>query len=348
MSKNVKYYFKRDGTELCPHTKTKISSPFCLYLCKHCIKKNYVYGWIICEKLNKDAWRKKSEELIDKLLSENQIVIETQLEFDSELELMKCGCLNRYPIIEYRLKEAKNKVANTLKLIKEMESDVYNSNSQYERYFINKIFDHCNINIPKNNQLMNELYNERLISDFLAEVVRDSEIILSNLQDKLINIVEMKNKENINIEIPKGYVPELKDGKVTLVYKGDPLDKMPKSWEELRTVTGEYICGDDNISEARSYDCKKMYKDVIPKGLGKPMLALIQLLQLRNRTWEVTDTKPPDSNGSYNIYFNKSDGRVEGGRSNIAHSVMSFDSEKIRDRFMEYHRDLLWESRELL
>ena len=73
MSENVKYYFKRDGTELCPHTKAKISSLFCLYLCKHCIKKNYVSGWIICEKLNKDAWRKKSEELIIKLQRERLI-----------------------------------------------------------------------------------------------------------------------------------------------------------------------------------------------------------------------------------------------------------------------------------
>jgi hypothetical protein len=275
MSENVKYYFKRDGTELCPHTKTKISSPFCLYLCKHCIKKNYVYGWIICEKLNKDAWRKKSEELIIKLQRERLISDLSGNILWDRIEKLKPFCIKLIDFTEKCKKEN-----NSFKLL---------------------------------NQTFNKM-----------------------------------KKENINIEIPKGYVPELKDGKVTLVYKGDSLDKMPKSWEELRTVTGEYICGDDNISEARSYDCKKMYKDVIPKGLGKPMLALIQLLQLRNRTWEVTDTKPPDSNGSYNIYFNKSDGRVEGGRSNIAHSVMSFDSEKVRDRFMEYHRDLLWEARELL
>ena len=156
-------------------------------------------------------------------------------------------------------------------------------------------------------------------------------------------------KENINIEIPKGYVPELKDGKITLVYKGSPLDDMPKSWKELEKNGGEYINEDAEINGTRDgCDTDVDNKNIIPKGLGKPILALIQLLQLRNKTWEVTDTKPPDSNGSYIIYFNKSDGRVEGGRSNIAHSVMSFDSEKVRDRFMEYHRDLLWEARELL
>jgi hypothetical protein len=273
MSKNVKYYFKRDGTELCPHTKTKISSPFCLYLCKHCIKKNYVSGWIICEKLNKDAWRKKSEELI-----------------------------------------------------KVLECDEY--------------FEH----------LLSIRYNPSVylnkLSDILAKTVCNSETVLNNLQNALTNITEMK-KENINIEIPKGYVPELKDGKITLVYKGSPLDDMPKSWKELEKIGGEYINEDAEINGTRDgCDTDVDNKNIIPKGLGKPILALIQLLQLRNRTWEVTNSKPT-CDCPWVISYNGLSDTIERFTTSTNHS-MKFSSEMVALKFSEYHRDLLWEARELL
>lgn len=208
MSENVKYYFKKDRTERCPHIKDEpdIGSVYCLYMCKHNIKKDRDSGWIICEKLNEEAWRKKSEELIK------------ELECDEYFEyLLSIG---------------------------------YNPS-----VYLNKL------------------------SYILSKTVCNSETILNDFKNTLTNITKMK-KENIPIEIPKGYVPEIKDGKVTLVYKGDPLDEMPKSWEELKTVTGEYICGDGSLSDFGSYACKEMHKYIIPKGLGLPMLALTQLLQL--------------------------------------------------------------------
>lgn len=283
MSENVKFYYKKDCTERCPNVQggTEIGSVYCLYLCKHCIKKDRVAGWIICEKLNKEIWSKKSAELIGKLPFYAMAGVE-----------------------------------------------------------LRKIFEHCNINIPKNNQLIkefqsivNKIPNEKLISDLEGNIINQT-------------LNKMK-RENINIEIPKGYVPEVKDGKVTLIYKGDPLDEMPKSWKELKTVTGEYFCGDCSISEVGSYDCKEAHKDVIPKGLGKPMLALIQLLQLRNKTWEVTNSKPNKDEVFRTIAYDTLRNNLEIFDVSTNHP-MKFSSKMVASRFLEYHKDLLWEARELL
>lgn len=147
----------------------------------------------------------------------------------------------------------------------------------------------------------------------------------------------------------KGYVPEIKDGKVTLVYKGDPLDEMPKSWEELEKVSGEYINGDAEI-EGTGDNCltdEDDNKNIIPKGLGKPMLALIQLLQLRNKTWKVTNSKPNKNEAFMAITYNTLSNNL--GIFDVStNHPMKFSSEVVALKFLEYHKDLLWEARELL
>jgi len=277
MSENVKYYFKKDCTERCPHIKDgpDIGSVFCLYICKYNIKKDRDSGWIICERLNEEVWRKKSAELIIKLHRE--------------------------------------------RLISDLSGNIL-----WDRIKKNKTFS---INLTD-----------------LIETCKKA-----NNSFKLLNqTLNKMKKENINIEIPKGYVPEIKDGKVTLVYKGNPLDEMPKSWEELEKVSGEYINEDAEI-EGTGDDCltdEDDNKNIIPKGLGRPMLALIQLLQLRNRTWEVTNSKPT-CDCPWVITYNGLSDILERFTSSTNHS-MKFSSEVVALRFLEYHKDLLWEARELL
>lgn len=156
-------------------------------------------------------------------------------------------------------------------------------------------------------------------------------------------------KENIEIEIPKGYVSELKDGKVTLIYKGDPLDEIPKSWKELGRIGGEYINGDAEINGMEDgCDTVGHNKNIIPKGLGKPILSLIQLLQLRNATWKVTDSKPAPVGVIFPIIYDLSSGFVRLGDQNCVNHPIKFSSADIASRFLSYHSDLLWEARELL
>lgn len=265
MSENVKYYFKKDCTERCPHIKDEpeIGSPYCLHACKHNIKIDCDSGWIICEKLNEEAWRKKSEELICKLPF-------------YAMELARAGKMFDFGY--------------------DVDTSLIES-----------------LNICKNfNQTLNKM-----------------------------------KKENINIEIPEGYVPEIKDGKVTLVYKGYPLDEMPKNWEELGRIGGEYIKSDSIIHILQHNELALPYnKNIIPRGLGEPILALIQLLQLRNRTWEVTNSKPT-RDCPWVIAYNSLSDTLERFTSSTNHS-MKFSSEVVTLKFLELHKDLLWEARELL
>jgi len=152
--------------------------------------------------------------------------------------------------------------------------------------------------------------------------------------------IKMK-KENIEIEIPKGYVSELKDGKVTLIYKGDPLDEIPKSWKELGRIGGEYINGDAEINGMEDgCDTVGHNKNIIPKGLGNPMLALIQLLQLRNRTWEVTDSKPKGD--MFPVVYDPIEGclSVKDSTHSFNHPI-KFSKKEVSVRFLEYHKELL-------
>ncbi len=483
MNKNVRYYFKTNNgfcLEVCKLKQYMIGSGFC-GRCEHCIAINTNKNWIICEKLNEETWRKKSEELYEKLYAETKLVNEIQLEYDCELWLMENGYFNLSTSKKYFLEKAKKKRGKTLEFIKELstesepeekfemrkrfnftytDSSIKDTNenllklkdaaerlgknmSPYKKFinhheficttdFLNKsnnnnpgvymdrlrkeieririkykkeISSKKEVNSKDAKIIEHEIWvayrkfykqmkdddliikslkmlidsfkldvnpcktiyesgNEKIISDFdgnilwdrtnllrptidiLAECVINSKNNLNNLFNKISN--QMK-KENINIEIPKGYVPELKDGKITLIYKGDPLDEMPKSWKECGGLYGEYITVNSGILSADDL-CAKYdeNKNIIPKGLGKPMLALIQLLQLRNKTWEVTDSKPAHKDEFTAVIFNCYNNTIDSCWSRFTSHPIKFSKEAVAKRFMEYHKELLWEARELL
>lgn len=158
------------------------------------------------------------------------------------------------------------------------------------------------------------------------------------------NINDMETKEII---IPQGWeIDEVRGNKIILM---ESKKELPKTWEECYKLLGIgefindfcYICG---------YTCNEAganEKNILPTGLGKPMLALCKLLVCREiyrQGW-----KP-------NWYDSKTKKWViEYVNNNIASMtymqtsrVLSFQSEEIRDQFLENFKYLIEEAKELI
>lgn len=157
------------------------------------------------------------------------------------------------------------------------------------------------------------------------------------------NINDMKTKEII---IPQGWeIDEVRGNKIILSKK-----ELPKTWEECyeQLGKGEYI---DEGSEIRNYitqyDISKANKNILPINLGKPMLALCQLLVCREvyrQGWK--PNWKDDKEIKYCIE------RVENWITKETYTLMakvlSFQSEEVRDKFLENFKGLIEEAKELI
>ena len=155
----------------------------------------------------------------------------------------------------------------------------------------------------------------------------------------------METKEMI---IPQGWeIAKVEDNKIIL--KEDK-KYLPKTWEECIAKIKDLECIDRNscIDTATfSDDVASNHINDIPIGLGKPMLALCQLLVCREvyrQGW-----KPNWKDDNEIKYCIK---RVENCITKETHTLMatvlSFQSEEIRDKFLENFRDLIEEAKELI
>jgi len=107
-------------------------------------------------------------------------------------------------------------------------------------------------------------------------------------------------------------------------YRKEVLEEkeFPSSWEDLEGVCGEYI---DNDSTIESYIPLVTpfirNQNVIPKGLGQPILDLIKLLQLRDRYRDI-------------------EGFILGGSiSYYVSDMFSFKKQETRDLFKENFKE---------
>ena len=88
---------------------------------------------------------------------------------------------------------------------------------------------------------------------------------------------------------------------------------------------------------------------LLPRGLGKPMLALCQLLVCRNAWWEQLGWKPDCSYNSINLPETHygggtiSDFGICGDKR-----IFIFPTSEVRDKFLDTFRDLIEEAKELL
>ena len=156
------------------------------------------------------------------------------------------------------------------------------------------------------------------------------------------------NMEQKEIIIPQGWeIDEVRGNKIILM---ESKKELPKTWEECIAKIRDLECIDRNscIDTATfSDDVASKHINDIPIGLGKPMLALCQLLVCREvyrQGW-----KPDWTKGTENKYciinnFNE----IQPTNYCFVDRVLSFQSAEIRDQFLENFKDLIKEAKELI
>lgn len=137
------------------------------------------------------------------------------------------------------------------------------------------------------------------------------------------------------------------------VFSEEELNILPKTWEGCLCIyrasyEGEYIKNESKVASVGiSNSPHYLYdKNVLPIGIGKPMLALIQLLLCREvyrngwkPNWMVNSHK-------YTIEYNSGD--IVQSISKGFSKILSFQSEQVRDTFLNNFKELIEEAKELI
>lgn len=159
----------------------------------------------------------------------------------------------------------------------------------------------------------------------------------------------MKEKELI---LPDDWeVKEVVGNKIIIKEKEKEL---PKTWKKCVIIINNVDTVNAN-SEINSFDIsclsepidEKDYK-IVPEGLGKPMLALCQLLVCRNAWWKQLGWKPNWENGFEDKHFiGNYRGIIDTGMTTWSH-ILAFPTPEARNKFLETFRNLIEEAKELL
>lgn len=159
------------------------------------------------------------------------------------------------------------------------------------------------------------------------------------------NINDMETKEII---IPQGWeIDKVEDNKIILKESNKEL---PKTWEECCELLGEgeYINNESIICNYTPHcGASKANENILPTDLGKPMLALCQLLVCREvyrQGWKPNWT---DYN-EIKYCIEQVKNWITKETYTITAKVLAFQSAEIRDEFLENFRDLIEEAKELI
>ena len=128
--------------------------------------------------------------------------------------------------------------------------------------------------------------------------------------------------------------------------------ELPKTWKDCAIIINDVDTVNVN-SEINSFDISclsepidEMEYKIVPEGLGKPMLALCQLLICRNAWWKQLGWKPDLAVRKYCITI-KCD-EVEKLEKIQENRILAFPTSEVRDQFLDSFRDLIEEAKELL
>ena len=125
---------------------------------------------------------------------------------------------------------------------------------------------------------------------------------------------------------------------------------LPKTWRKCCEVLkeGEYIDSASEIKQVAFNNISESDKNFLPDGLGKPMLALCQLLICRNAWWKQMGWKPDWTNAEEKYCIECQEGKVSYNEYYSTNKILAFPTPKIRNQFCESFRDLIEEAKELL
>lgn len=127
--------------------------------------------------------------------------------------------------------------------------------------------------------------------------------------------------------------------------------KLPKTWQECYKLLnkGEYIDRNSTIESGIfplmiEPTCDE--RNTLPVGFARPMLALMQLLVCRKVYRDGWKPNWKDSTNKYCIHYTY--GKIITSNTINTNSILTFQSQKIRDKFLENFRDLIEEAKELI
>lgn len=149
------------------------------------------------------------------------------------------------------------------------------------------------------------------------------------------------------IIIPQGWeIDEVRGNKIILM---ESKKELPKTWEECiaKIKDLEYINSKGDIDEVDfNVGVVSEHINDIPIGLGKPMLALMQLLVCREVYRQGWKPDWSDCKSKWVIEcFNDNITRITYIKTP---KILSFQSAEIRDQFLENFKDLIKEAKELI
>ncbi len=174
--------------------------------------------------------------------------------------------------------------------------------------------------------------------------------------------VKQENKEDMEanektILVPDGWEFDRIDDSGNIVLK-EKKKELPKTWLKCLRVVNEteYINDSSEIKKQSNADSLESSgcvigseeRNLLPLGLGKPMLALCQLLVCRNAWWKQLGWKPDwdDGNNKFTIIY--SCGTVCCDCNKKCSRILAFPTSEVRDQFFDTFRDLIEEAKELL
>ena len=155
----------------------------------------------------------------------------------------------------------------------------------------------------------------------------------------------MENKE-LNIIAPEGYEIDKENSTFEKIVFKKISDNLPKTWEELKNISGYYISSFCGITHSSLVNCCNSAKNIFPtKELAEAALALAQLLQLRDR-YNGDNKGFIFSENNYCIIFH--DNSIFKCRDNYAKRVLAFRTIELRDEFYNNFKDLIEIAKPLL
>jgi len=150
----------------------------------------------------------------------------------------------------------------------------------------------------------------------------------------------------LHIIAPDGYEVDVENSTLTNI-NFKPIDKRPRTWEELGRISGAYIHSNTDIIPVKNCTLQNNNRNVFPtKEYAEAALALAQLLQLR-QAWNGNWNHSYES-GEWKYTIRAKDDVLSIGQTNHISRVMTFKTYAIAQEFFTQFKDLLQTAKPLL